>query len=162
MGGDGINYLRPLCLIIDQFTIDYFHCSIPDTVHTLHPQHLILCFELFCHALTLCHLLCQQEHLLRRLFVDVGKICIQSAAGQKLRVQGFSFRRDVPQVPLPSNANRFFFFGWYCQAWNVVISLQLVPQKMILKIAVVVFCIALIFGGIMIYGRYQMSKIPKI
>lgn len=34
MGGDGINYLRPLCLIIDQFTIDYFHCSIPDTVST--------------------------------------------------------------------------------------------------------------------------------
>ena len=29
-------------------------------------------------------------------------------------------------------------------------------KKMILKIAVVVFCIALIFGGIMIYGRYQM------
>ena len=35
-------------------------------------------------------------------------------------------------------------------------------KKMILKIAVVVFCIALIFGGIMIYGRYQMSKIPKL
>ena len=33
---------------------------------------------------------------------------------------------------------------------------------MILKIAVVVFCIALVFGGIMIYGRYQMSKIPKL
>ena len=35
-------------------------------------------------------------------------------------------------------------------------------KKMILKIAVVVFCIALIFGVIMIYGRYQMSKIPKL
>lgn len=33
---------------------------------------------------------------------------------------------------------------------------------MILKITVVVFCIALIFGGIMICGRYQMSKIPKL
>lgn len=32
-------------------------------------------------------------------------------------------------------------------------------KKMILKIAVVVFCIALLFGGIMIYERYQMSKI---
>ena len=35
-------------------------------------------------------------------------------------------------------------------------------KKMILIIAVVVFCIALIFGGIMIYGRYPMSKIPKL
>ena len=35
-------------------------------------------------------------------------------------------------------------------------------NKMILKITVVVFCIAIIFGGIMIYGRYQMSKIPKL
>jgi len=35
-------------------------------------------------------LLCQQEHLLRCLLVDIGKIGIQSAAGQKLHVQGFS------------------------------------------------------------------------
>ena len=35
-------------------------------------------------------------------------------------------------------------------------------KKMILIIALVVFCIALILGGIMIYGRYQMSKIPKL
>ena len=34
-------------------------------------------------------------------------------------------------------------------------------NKMILKITVVVFCIAIIFGGI-IYGRYPMSKIPKL
>ena len=35
-------------------------------------------------------------------------------------------------------------------------------KKVILIIAVVVFCMALIFGGIMIYGRYQLSKIPKL
>ena len=86
MGGDGINYLRPLCLIIDQFTIDYFHCSIPDTVHPLHPQHLILCLELFGDTLTLCHLLCQQEHLFLCLIVDVSKIGIQPATGQQLCV----------------------------------------------------------------------------
>lgn len=35
-------------------------------------------------------------------------------------------------------------------------------KKMILIIAAVVFFIALIFGGIMIYGKYQMSKIPEL
>ena len=58
------------------------HCSVPDIVHPLYPKHLILCFALFSDALTLGHLLCQQEHLLRRLFVDVGKVGIQLTAGQ--------------------------------------------------------------------------------
>ena len=29
-----------------------FHCPVPDVVHPLHPQHLILCFELFGRTLT--------------------------------------------------------------------------------------------------------------
>ena len=35
-------------------------------------------------------------------------------------------------------------------------------KKMIFIIAAVILGIALIFGGIMIYGRYQMSKIPQL
>ena len=66
----------PVTLCIDQLVIYDLYCPVPDVVHPLHPQHLILCFELFCHALTLCHLLCQQKHLLLRLFVDVGQIGI--------------------------------------------------------------------------------------
>ena len=88
------------------------HCPIPDIVHPPYPQHLILSFELLGHALTLRHLLCQQEHLLCGLLVDVGKIGIQPAGGQQLRVQGFSLRLDVPQVPLSPNADGLFFFGW--------------------------------------------------
>ena len=91
------------------------HCSISDAVHSLYPQHLILCFELFGDALTLCHLLCQQEYLLRRLFAYVGQIGIQSATGQKLHVQGFSLRLDVPQVPLSPYPDRLFLYGGYSQ-----------------------------------------------
>ncbi len=50
-------------------------CPVTDVIHPLHPLHLILRFELFGDPLTFGHLLCQQEHLFRCLFVDVGKVC---------------------------------------------------------------------------------------
>ena len=70
---------------IDQLMIHKLCCPVPDVVHSLYPKHLILGFELFGDALTLGHLLYQQEHLLRRLFVDVGKVCIQPAAGHQFQ-----------------------------------------------------------------------------
>ena len=103
-------------------------CPVPDVVHPLHPQHLIPRFEPFGDALTLGHLLCQQEHLIRCLLVDVGKVGIQSAAGQQLRVQGFALRLDLPQVPLPPDADRSFSLSRYCQAGNVIVAPQFIPQ----------------------------------
>ena len=99
------------------------HCSVPDVVHPMHPQHLIPRFELFGDALTLGHLLCQQEHLLRCLFVDVGKVGVQSAAGQQLYVQGFALGFDVPQVSLTPNPDGPFFLSRYCQAGDVIVTL---------------------------------------
>jgi|GEM_PF-4906086 len=52
----------PVTLCVDQLVIYDLHCPVPDVVHSLHPQHLILCFELFGDAFALCHLLRQQEH----------------------------------------------------------------------------------------------------
>ena len=104
------------------------HRPVSDAIHPLHPQHLILCFELFGDALLLGHLLCQQEHLLRRLLVDVGEVGVQPAAGQQLRVQGFALGFDVPQVPLTPNADRSFFLSRYCQAGEIIVSPQLVPK----------------------------------
>ena len=78
--------LPPGTLCINQIVVHDFSCPIPDTVHPLHPQHLILCLELFGDTLTLCHLLCQQEHLFLCLIVDVSKIGIQPATGQQLCV----------------------------------------------------------------------------
>ena len=54
--------------------------------HAPDPLHLILGLELFGDTLTLCHLLCQQEHLFLCLIVDVSKIGIQPATGQQLCV----------------------------------------------------------------------------
>ncbi len=101
--------------------VNYLHCPVPDVVHPLYPQHLILCFELLGDTLTLSHLFCQQEHLFLRPLVDVGQIGIQLAAGQKLRVQGFALLLDILQVPLPPNADGPFFFGGQRQAGDIII-----------------------------------------
>ena len=57
----------PGSLCVDQTVIYDLYCPVPDVVHPLHPQHLILRLELFGDALTLCHLFYQQEHLLLQL-----------------------------------------------------------------------------------------------
>jgi len=88
-----VRYFMTLC--VNQFMVYDLHCPVLEAIHSLHPQHLTLRFELFCHALTLHRLLCQQEHLLRCLFVDVGKADIQLAAGQQFRMQGLTLLLDV-------------------------------------------------------------------
>ena len=118
---------QPDTLCVNQLMVYDLHDPVPNVVHTLHPQHLILRLELFCHTLPLCHLLCQQEYLLRCLFVDVGKVGVQPAAGQKLRVQGFSLRFDVPQVPLPQYPDGLFHFGGHCQTGKIIVAPKLVP-----------------------------------
>ncbi len=104
------------------------YCPVPDVVHPLHPQHLILRLELFGDALTLCHLFYQQEHLLRRLLVDVVKVGIQPAAGQQFRVQGFALCFDVLQVPPAPNTDRFLLLSRYCQIGETIVAPQFVPS----------------------------------
>ena len=95
MGSEDCSPL-PDTLCVDQIVIHDLCCPVSDIVHKLHPQHLIPRLELFGDAFTIRHLLHQQEHLLRRLLVDFGQIGIQPAAGQQLRVQGFTLLFDVP------------------------------------------------------------------
>jgi hypothetical protein len=66
-------------LYVDQIVVDHLPASIPDAVHLLHPQHLILCLELFGDAITGGKLFYQiKEHSLR-LLVQIGKITVQFA-----------------------------------------------------------------------------------
>ena len=130
---------------IDQLMIHKLCCPVPDVVHSLYPKHLILDFELFDAALTLGHLLYQQEHLLRRLFVDVGKVCIQPIAGHQFHVQRFALLLDVLQVPLPPNADSSFLLSWYCQAGNVIVAPQFVPQSVVYVINSLFHCEILLY-----------------
>ena len=57
--------LPPGTLCINQIVVHDFSCPIPDTVHPLYPQHLILSFKLFGDTLTLGHLLYQLKKHMR-------------------------------------------------------------------------------------------------
>ena len=75
---------RPLTLCdinlcIYNIRIYYLYRSISDIIHPTNPFHLIVCFELFGHALTLCHLFYKSRKHILCLFVDVCKVSIQFA-----------------------------------------------------------------------------------
>lgn len=57
--------LPPGTLCINQIDVHDFSCPIPDTVHPLYPQHLILSLEQFGDTLTLGHLLYQRKKHMR-------------------------------------------------------------------------------------------------
>lgn len=52
-------------LCVDQIVVNHLHGSIPDVVHPVHPQHLILGLEFLGEALTGGHLFYQlKEHII--------------------------------------------------------------------------------------------------
>ena len=66
-------------LSVNQFVVDDFGRPDAGIVYPPDPYHLILRFECFGHALTLCHLLYQTGKHSLRLPVDVGKVDVQFA-----------------------------------------------------------------------------------
>lgn len=64
-------------LCVDQVVVHHLHGLIPDVVHPLHPEHLILGLEPLGDALTGGKLFYQlKEHSLS-LIVQIGKIAVQ-------------------------------------------------------------------------------------
>ena len=57
--------LPPGTLCINRIVVHNLHSSIPNVVHSLYPQHLILDLKLFCDALTGRHLLNQLKKYMR-------------------------------------------------------------------------------------------------
>lgn len=74
-------------LCVDQIVVDHLHSPIPNAVHPLHLQHLILCLELFCDTLTGSKLLYQLKKHSFRLFVQIGKITVQLTGDLQLHVK---------------------------------------------------------------------------
>ena len=77
------------------------YSPIPDVIHPLYPQHLILGLELFRNALTNGRLFYQlKEHILC-LLVQIGKITVQLAGALQLRVQRLAVLPEISQVSSP-------------------------------------------------------------
>lgn len=106
-----------------------FHGPIPDVVHSLHPQHLILGLELFYDAFTGRHLLNQLKKHCRGLLVQIGKISVQCAGGQQLRVQRLTVLPEIPQMPLTPNANGAMILRLIFPGEIVVVANQFILQS---------------------------------
>ena len=100
------------------------------------PQHLILDLKLFCDAFTGRHLLNQLKKHRFSLFVQIGKIAVQLAGGQQLRVQRLAVLPEIPQMPLAPNADGPLFFSGQLQTWNEIIALQLILKSVLFVVDV--------------------------
>ena len=80
----------------------------------------------------MCHLLCKQEYPFFSLGIDIRKIAVQPTGGQQFHIQDFAFLTDKSQVPLPPQADGFFFVGLYGQAGNIIVALPFIPQAIVL------------------------------
>lgn len=100
----------PLHLRIYQFAVCYFCCSIANAVHLSHPLHRIGCFQLFGHALTLCHLLYQSLEQFFCLPIYVGEVAVQLAAGQQVGIAYTMMFLEIPKMPLTPYPDMYLFF----------------------------------------------------
>ena len=116
--------LPPGTLCINQIVVHNLHSSIPNVVHSLYPQHLILDLKLFCDAFTGRHLLNQLKKHRFSLFIQIGKITVQLAGDLQLRVQRFAVLQEKPQMPLPPYADGTLFFIGQLQTWNEIIGIR--------------------------------------
>ena len=76
-----------LTLCVYQFIILNFYCTITDVVHFPHPQHLIVCFELFGYAFTLCKLFYEPIKHFCRFFVNIGKMVVELAGCKQIVIE---------------------------------------------------------------------------
>lgn len=88
--------------------------SAANVIHPSNPLHLVVCFELFRHALTLCKLPYQLIKHILRLLVDIGKISGQLAFGQQICVENITVTLQIAKMPFPKYADfHFWLFGQF-------------------------------------------------
>ena len=129
-GGDCSPPHDTLC--VDQIMIYKLHRSVPDVVHPLRPQHLILRLELLSDTLTGGHLFYQLKKHVFRLIVQIGKIPVQLAGDLQPCVQRLAVLSEMPQVPLAPNADGAPTFIGELQRGNILIIRQPVAKPALL------------------------------
>ena len=133
-----------LLLVVNYIVIYDFGSSATDVIHPSNPLHLIVCFELFGHALTLCHLFYEPKKHIFSLLVYIGKVSVQFAFCKQGRIKTFAVRLDIPQVPLSPNADFNLFFGGQCKVGLIIISLQSVADTRSFVCKMLFLCVVLL------------------
>ena len=98
-----------LTLCVYQFIIHNFYCTITDVVHFPHPQHLIVCFELFGYAFTLCKLFYEPIKHFCRFFVDICEVSGKFTTCKKVRISYRVLLLNIAQMPLTPNSDFNFW-----------------------------------------------------
>ena len=92
--------LSTYCFLdVNKLVIDNFLGTVADRIHLLNPQYLVFCFELLCHALTLCKLTYQPIKHILGLLVYLGKVSGEFAFSQQICVEKFTI---VFQITKPT------------------------------------------------------------
>jgi len=132
--------LATILLYIYQLCIYNLCCTVADIVHSLHPQHLVFCFELFGYAFLFGELFSQPKEHILCLLVDVGEVGGEFAACQQIGVSDFVVLFDVPQMPLaPYPDINLWLFG-QLQTRQIIITLQFVVDTRFLVVNSLFHC----------------------
>ena len=81
--------------------IDSFGCTVSAGIHPPDPFHLVVGFQRFRNALSICHLFYQPKKKLLCLSVNVRKIGVQFATCQQSGISHTAMLLEIAEVPLP-------------------------------------------------------------
>ena len=121
--------MTALSLGVNQLCIYNLFRTVTDIVHSLHPQHLIICFELLSHAFLFGELFYQPKEHILCLLVDVGEVGGELAACQQIGIADFVVLLDVTQMPLAPYSDFYLRLFGERQARQVVIAFLLTAAK---------------------------------
>ena len=80
--------------------IDSFGCTVSAGIHPPDPFHLVVDFQRFRNALSICHLLYQPKKKRLCLSVNVRKIGVQFTAGQQVGIAHTAMLLEIAEMPL--------------------------------------------------------------
>ena len=139
--GNKCFYLLPSVLLgVNQLYIYNLCCTVTDIVHSLHPQHLIVRFELFGYSFLFGELFYQPKEHILCLLVDVSEVGGELAARQQIGIADFVVLLDVAQMPFSPYPNlNLRLFGQF-QTRQIIITLQFVVNTRFLVIKSLFHC----------------------
>lgn len=80
--------------------IDSFGCTVSAGIHPSDPFHLVVGFQRFRNALSICHLLYQPKKKLLCLSVNIRKMGVQFTAGQQVGISHTAMLLEIAEMPL--------------------------------------------------------------
>lgn len=142
-------------LCVDQIVVDRLHSPIPDIVHPMHPEHLILGLELFCDTFHLSHLLYQPKEHFLCLPVDVSKATVQLATGEQGGIGCPAMLLQIAPVALSPHADGLLLFFGQFQIGEIIIPNLCVSAAHLFKNCLCYFVLPSKF----VYLQYEFSHL---